>query len=114
MEGFPYKEGRRPKPPPESLDIVPLWQDLARQNPGRHKEEQFLGRYGDRSVFEQIADQRHAAQKRYLIDFCSLVADHNAANDYCAAIINQNLGFGRLGIESRGSVNARDSVVDLS
>jgi hypothetical protein len=92
---------------------VQFSQKLPRQNPGCHKEEQFLGCYGNGGSFEQIADQGHAAEQWYLIDVRCLIADDHTAYHYGATIINQYLGLGRLRIEGRSSVNASDAVIDL-
>src|ERR1700722_17541582 len=53
----------------------------ARQNSRSHEEHQLLGRYADRSVFEQVADQRHVSEQRHLVDGGVLVGNHHAADD---------------------------------
>jgi len=46
-------------------------------------------------------------RKRYLIDVCSLVADPTPPMTTVPPSLIKTFGFGRLGIESRSSVNAR-------
>jgi hypothetical protein len=64
-------------------------------------------------VFEQVADERHAPQERHLVDGGVLIADDHAANDHGSAIIDENLGLSRLGIQARLAVHA-DRLVNLS
>src|SRR5665213_3796552 len=79
---------------------------LARQNSRSHEEHQLLGRDAYRSVLEEIADQRHVAKQRHLVDGSVLVGDDHATDDHSAAIRDDHLGLRRLRVQSRFALHA--------
>src|ERR1700674_5614849 len=84
----------------------------AGENPRSEEEEKFLGLHGDRRALEEMADQRDAADQRHLLYVGSLRRNHDSADDHGAAVVDQHLRLGGLGIQCGDALYARNTRIN--
>src|SRR5450432_806893 len=79
----------------------------------REEEQQFTGGHAGVVPFEQVADDRQAAEDRNLRDVDLRLGNNDAADHDGRAIGNGNLAFRGLRIQRRNALNARNTLIDL-
>src|SRR5882724_12181671 len=95
----------------ESVPVLMFPEARLPGNDSRCQEEQdLLRRDADVCPLEEVADQRQAANQRYLRHVDTLLCHDHAADDHRPSISNQYFRLRGLRVQRRNTLNSRNAV----